>query len=112
MNAEKLSDMSATNQSIAESGGILDSTPRMITGSQIRAGRALIRWSVAKLAQESGIGEATIHRAQAGDNVPGIRADYLNAIQRALESGGCLFLDESDIRTGGVGVRLRARRSQ
>jgi transcriptional regulator with XRE-family HTH domain len=80
----------------------------MIVGSQIRAGRALLGWSVATLATQSGISEATIRRAEAVDSVPSMRADNLLALQRALEDGGVLFLDPGDVRTGGEGVR-RAR---
>jgi DNA-binding Xre family transcriptional regulator len=79
----------------------------MIIGPQIRAGRALLDWSVAELSDKSGISEATIRRAETAEGVPTIRADNLNAIQRALEDGGVMFLEAADIRPGGPGVRIR-----
>jgi hypothetical protein len=35
----------------------------------------------------------TIRRAEAAEGIPGVRADNLAALQRALEAGGILFLD-------------------
>jgi DNA-binding Xre family transcriptional regulator len=81
--------------------------PRMIIGPQIRAGRALLDWSVAELSDKSGISEATIRRAETAEGVPTIRADNLNEIQRALEDGGVMFLEAADVRPGGPGVRIR-----
>jgi hypothetical protein len=49
----------------------------------------------------------TIRRAEAAEGIPGVRADNLAALQRALEAGGILFLDAGDVRTGGPGVRMR-----
>jgi len=77
----------------------------MLSGAQIRAGRALLGWSAATLAEQSGISESTIRRAEAVDGTPRMRADNLLALQRAMEEGGALFLDAGDVRTGGEGVR-------
>jgi hypothetical protein len=82
---------------------------RMITGNQIRAALGLIDWDVPRLARDSRVSESTIRRAMAASDVPRMRSDNLLRIQRALESGGCMFLDPDDTRTGGEGVRLRRR---
>src|ERR1700731_129510 len=74
-----------------------------ITGSQIRAARALIRWTAEDLAGESKVGIATIRRAEAEDAAPSITAANADAIQRALEAGGIVFVPENG---GGVGVRM------
>jgi transcriptional regulator with XRE-family HTH domain len=74
-----------------------------ITGSQIRAARALIRWSAEDLARKSRLGVATIRRAEAEDTALSITAANADAIQRALEAGGIVFVPENG---GGVGVRL------
>lgn len=80
---------------------------RMIIGSQIRAGRAMLNWSVTDLSDRSRVSENTIRRAEMAEGVPTIRADNLNAIQRALEDGGVMFLEANDVRPGGPGVRIK-----
>jgi transcriptional regulator with XRE-family HTH domain len=82
------------------------SPPWMITGGQIRAARALLRWGRDDLARRSGVSETAIWRAENVDTVPTMRADNLYKIERALEDGGVIFLDGDDV---GPGVRLRLR---
>jgi hypothetical protein len=79
----------------------------VLTGSQIRAGRALLGWSAATLAEQAAVSEATVRRAETVDHTPRMRSDNLLALQRAMEAAGVLFLDAGDTRPGGVGVRLR-----
>ena len=79
----------------------------MITGAQLRAGRALIRWSAEELANRSKIGVATVRRAELQDGTPGITAANADALQRALETAGVEFIAENG---GGAGVRLRKDR--
>jgi hypothetical protein len=86
-----------------------DLARRMITGRQMRAAMGLLGWDVPKLADESGVSESTIRRSLTAVEVPRMRSDNLLKIQRALEAGGCLFLDPGDVRDGGEGVRLRRR---
>ncbi len=75
----------------------------MITTAQIRAARALLRWTAADLAEASGVGTATIKRLEVQDGVPGVHAKTLQAIQAALEAAGIEFLGSPDDRPG---VRL------
>ncbi len=76
----------------------------MITGAQIRAGRALVRWSAEDLAKESKLGVATVRRAEMSDGLPTITEVNGDAMQRALEQAGVIFVPG----TGeGPGVRLR-----
>lgn len=63
----------------------------MITGAQIRAGRALARLSAAELANLARVGRMTVVRAELTDTVPSITATNLHAIQAALESRGVFF---------------------
>lgn len=77
----------------------------MITSSQIRAARALLRWSSADLAEQSGVGSATIKRLEVMDGVPAGQVRTLMAIRDALESGGVEFVGTPDDRPG---VRLKA----
>jgi len=75
-----------------------------ITGAQIRAARALVRWSATDLARATGLGISTIRRAEAEDGVPPITNANLNALRVALEAIGIEFIAENG---GGVGVRFR-----
>lgn len=63
----------------------------MISGAQIRAGRAFARLSASELAQLARIGRATVLRAETVDGVPSTTAANLFAIQRALEEEGVIF---------------------
>ena len=77
-----------------------------ITSDQIRAGRALIRWSAADLAREAKLGLATIRRAEVSEGATSMTVANELAVRRALEAAGVEFIDEND---GGPGVRLRKR---
>lgn len=78
----------------------------MITGSQMRAARALLRWSADDLASRAQLGVATVRRAESADGAPSITAANGAAIQAALESAGVQFIPENG---GGAGVRLAKR---
>jgi DNA-binding Xre family transcriptional regulator len=75
-----------------------------ITSAQIRAGRALIRWSSADLSENSGVGTATIKRLEVMDGVPSGQVRTLLAIKEALESAGIEFVGSPD---DSPGVRLK-----
>src|SRR5258705_9068360 len=75
-----------------------------LTSSQIRAARALLRWSAADLAKESALGANTIRRAEVAENGTSLTAANELAVRRALEAAGVEFIDENG---GGPGVRLR-----
>lgn len=79
---------------------------RPLTGSQIRAGRALLRWSAADLAREAALGVNTIRRAELTEDETSMTAANNLAVRRALEAAGVEFIDENG---GGPGVRLRER---
>jgi transcriptional regulator with XRE-family HTH domain len=75
-----------------------------ITSAQIRAARALIRWTAEDLAREAVLGVATIRRAESADGPPQMTASNLAAVRRALETAGIEFIFANG---GGEGVRLR-----
>lgn len=77
-----------------------------ITSAQLRAARALLRWSADDLAQRSKVGVATIRRAEAIDGIPTITAANIASLKSALEAGGVQFISENG---NGVGVRLSTR---
>jgi transcriptional regulator with XRE-family HTH domain len=77
-----------------------------LTSAQIRAARALIRWTAKDLARESAVGVTTIRRAELAEGETSMTAANDLAIRRALESAGVEFIDGN---SGGRGVRLRKR---
>jgi len=77
-----------------------------ILGAQIRAARALLRWSAADLVRESGVSLATIHRAESVDGKTAMTLANASAIRRALENAGVVLIDENG---GGLGARLKQR---
>lgn len=74
-----------------------------ITGAQIRAARALLRWTSEELAKGASVGISTVRRAEAGDGVPSMTAANLKAVRAALEDAGIEFIPENG---GGAGVRF------
>ena len=75
----------------------------MITSAQIRAARALLRWSSDDLSKQSGVGTATIKRIEVMAGVPSGQIRTLMAIKNALEKGGVQFVGDPD---DSPGVRL------
>ena len=76
----------------------------LITSDQIRAARALLRWSSADLARHSGIGTATIKRMEVMDGVPSGQVRTIEALRGALEDAGVEFIGSPSDRPG---VRLK-----
>ena len=79
----------------------------MITGAQVRAAKALIRWSGSDLAEKANVGLSSIRRIEAFEGVPESSVKVLNAIQKALEAAGVEFLGTPE---DGPGVRLRPKK--
>ena len=77
----------------------------MPTGQQIRAARAMLRWTAAELARNAGVAWRTVQRAEAEDGVPPMHVATLQKIQRALEAGGIEFTSGGN----GPGIRMRRR---
>jgi len=78
-----------------------------LASAQIRAARALLRWSAEDLARESALGVTTVRRAELTEGPTSMTASNDSAVRRALEAAGVEFIDENG---GGPGVRLRKRR--
>jgi hypothetical protein len=79
--------------------------PKPLTSAQIRAARALIRWSAQELADASAVGVTTIRRAELTDSETKLTRVNDQAIRRVLEEAGIEFIDAEG---GGPGVRLRS----
>jgi len=80
-----------------------------LSSSQIRAARALLRWSAEDLARESALGLNTIKRAELAEDKTSLTVANDLAVRRALEAAGVEFIDENG---GGSGVRLRKRHTK
>jgi transcriptional regulator with XRE-family HTH domain len=89
-----------------------------ITGAQIRAARAFLRWTIADLAEKAGISAPTVVLVERVDGVPTVgggvettreyrasaRAESLEKIAKALSKAGVTFLPDDG---KGQGVRWR-----
>jgi hypothetical protein len=75
-----------------------------ISSAQMRAARALIRWTALDLAHASKVGVATIRRAEVVDGEIPVTVANDAAIRRAFENAGIDFIEGNG---GGEGVRFR-----
>ena len=78
----------------------------MITSGQIRAARALLKWTGKELAEASGVAFSTLMRLETGEGVPGAQAKTLDAIQKTFEEAGIEFIGTPE---NGAGVRWKLR---
>jgi transcriptional regulator with XRE-family HTH domain len=79
----------------------------MVTAGQIRAARALLGWSGAHLAQAARVSLQTIRRMESELGPGRSSAANVEAVQRALETAGVVFLEADGAGTAGPGVRLK-----
>jgi transcriptional regulator with XRE-family HTH domain len=79
----------------------------LITSDQIRAARALLRWSGKDLAEKTGLGFSTLMRLEVLDGVPSAQAKTLENIQKAFENAGIEFIGSPD---EGAGVRWQLKK--
>jgi transcriptional regulator with XRE-family HTH domain len=75
-----------------------------LTSAQIRAARALLRWTAKDLAEASAVGVTTIRRAELSSHETSMTTANDLSIRRVLEAAGVEFIDENG---GGPGVRLK-----
>jgi len=79
-----------------------------MTGEQIRAARALLKWSARQLAEASGIGWATVQRLESKDGPLAGYDQTHEAICRALEAEGVQFLEDGQVAAGpGVALGMK-----
>ncbi len=74
----------------------------LVTGAQIQAARALLRWRQDDLAEKAQVALGTVIRMEAADRDIPCRISTLNKIERALEKAGIEFLNDNR-----PGVRLK-----
>jgi transcriptional regulator with XRE-family HTH domain len=78
-----------------------------LTAGQLRAARALLDWSQAKLAERTKLSVLTIRRMEGARGPSGSTEANIEAVRRALESAGIVFLEAKSVKEGGPGVRLK-----
>ncbi len=78
----------------------------MLTSDQIRAARAMLRWSARELAARSSVHLTTIQRMEGLHGVLRGRIATLQKVQAALEEAGVEF---TEAKRGGSGVWLQAQ---
>jgi transcriptional regulator with XRE-family HTH domain len=76
----------------------------MVEAAQVRAARALIGWSQAKLAETAGVPVSMINAFEIGAP-DSIANEAVDKIRIALETAGAVFIPKDG--GGGIGVRLR-----
>lgn len=80
----------------------------MITGSQMRAARALLGFDQRQLAQASSLSLPTIQRMEASDGVVRGNVDSLMKLVDALAANGVELIGDGAVSNGGGrGVRLK-----
>jgi hypothetical protein len=77
---------------------------KKISSAQVRAARALLRWTALDLAKASKVGVATIRRAEVVEGEIPVTLANEAAMRRALEAAGIAFISGNG---GGEGVRFR-----
>ena len=80
----------------------------MISNIQIKAARAILKWTALDLADKSGVGVATIRRIELVDGVAEANKTTMQAIKLAFESAHIEFIGEPDKNPG---VRLITQRN-
>ena len=78
-----------------------------ISSEQVRAARSLIRWEQRDLSEASKVSLPSIKRLEAKPGPLAAQDRTIDAICRALEEAGVIFVPEND---EGPGVRLRKQR--
>lgn len=77
----------------------------MISSEQIRAAKAILRWSGEYLAERAGVSLSTIRRVESSIGIPEMQnMKTLLSIKKALEEGGVEFIGTPEDRPG---VRLK-----
>ena len=72
----------------------------MVTSSQIKAARALLKWSARELAEVAQVSLVTLKRYEAADGIPEARLEQFIRIKQALEAGGIEFIGDPVLSPG------------
>ncbi len=78
-----------------------------LTSAQIRAARALLDWTQPTLAAASKLSVPTVRRMESDRGPIASTPANVEAVVRALQEAGIIFLGAGETRDGGAGVRLK-----
>lgn len=79
----------------------------VLTGSQIRAARALLRWEQKRLADDARVSLETVKRLEGMQGPVSAMAGTVDAVRAAFEAAGVQFIGPDEASPGGgPGVRL------
>lgn len=78
-----------------------------LTAAQIRAARALLDWTQPKLAEVAKLSVPTVRRMESERGPSASTPANVEAVRRALEEAGIVFLGPGANQDGGAGVRLK-----
>lgn len=76
-----------------------------LTGLQLRAARALLRWRAEDVAAKSRVGVATIRRAELLDGPVNMTAVNQEAVQRVFEYAGVTFIEVDGVGAGAYFIK-------
>lgn len=85
---------------------------KLVSADQVRAARALLKWSAHDLAEKAGVHVATINRLEGSKgDITKLNVGTYNNIVEAFQQAGIRFINETELVTGGdvlerVGVVL------
>ena len=79
---------------------------QQISGAQIRAARALLKWSVRQLSQQCGVSQSAISRSERVDGPPPMQVRNLTTIRRIFEEHGIEFLGLDGVRLPALSPRI------
>jgi transcriptional regulator with XRE-family HTH domain len=72
----------------------------LFTSSQLRAARAMLKWSLEDLSQKSSVGTTTLKRFESAESVPQGNLSTFNALKKAFEDAGVEFIGTPDAQAG------------
>ncbi|GAB6043279.1 helix-turn-helix domain-containing protein [Endothiovibrio diazotrophicus] len=74
----------------------------MITGDQVRMGRAAVGWTVRELAKHASVAPNTVNRFEHGENTT---LASVRKMQEAMEAAGVAFTTATETLEPGVALR-------
>jgi len=80
-----------------------------ISGAQLRAARALLRWSVRELSDQCRISQSAIARSEQVNGTPPMHVRNLETIRRVFEEHGIEFLGLDGVRLPAQSPELLSR---
>lgn len=98
---------------IVKSGRRVSMPINSLSGSQARAARAMLMWSVRQLAEHSGISDSSIRRIEASFGVPeNVTLDLLVRLREFYEGRGFMFVWDENNGAGVFWKRAERRRGR